>query len=140
MAEDIFKELDDLKPGVHNLVELESFIAEIADCIILFPESAGSIAELGFFSNSATLRTKLLIANNVSLQSEDSFIALGPISLVDRDSRFKPTIQLTYKNGDPEFHFIHDRLKYRFKGKSRKLLKTTSYAQLSILEKFFRDI
>ena len=136
LAENTYKELDELKPGAHNLVEFEDFLAEIADCIILFPESHGSVAELGYFSNSVRLRRKLLVANDAALQSEDSFISLGPIDLVDRYSKFKPTIQLP-DSSDASFDLVRDRLKNRFSGKSRKRFGSISYGELSIQQKFF---
>jgi hypothetical protein len=37
-------------PDFLNLALFEDFVAEFADCILLFPESPGSYAEIGFFS------------------------------------------------------------------------------------------
>src|SRR5216684_9386305 len=35
-----------------NLAKFETVIADVADCVVIFPESAGSWAETGFFANS----------------------------------------------------------------------------------------
>ena len=70
------------KPEFINLAQFEDLVASLFDSILIFPESPGSIAELGFFSNSERLQQKILIANNSALQ-DDSFINLGPIALIN---------------------------------------------------------
>ena len=62
-----------------DLLELENYLAHLADVIVLFVESPGSIAELGAFAASDTLRPKLLAVSNTFYASERSFIADGPI-------------------------------------------------------------
>ena len=62
-----------------DLFELENYLAHLADVIVLFVESPGSIAELGAFAASDTLRPKLLAVRNTFYASEQSFIADGPI-------------------------------------------------------------
>ena len=62
-----------------DLLELENYLAHLADVIVLFVESPGSIAELGAFAASDTLRPKLLAVRNTFYASEQSFIADGPI-------------------------------------------------------------
>ena len=37
-------------PHFLNLVQFEDFIASYSDCIILFPDSPGALAEIGFFA------------------------------------------------------------------------------------------
>ena len=79
-----------------NLTVIEELIGEIADAIVLFPESPGSFAELGYFAKTKKLAQKSLIISNYDLQGQDSFIALGPIFLIDTVSTYKPSIQLIY--------------------------------------------
>ena len=62
-----------------DLLELENYLAHLADVIVLFVESPGSIAELGAFAASDALRPKLLAVRNTFYDSEQSFIADGPI-------------------------------------------------------------
>ena len=62
-----------------DLLEFENYLAHLADVIVLFVESPGSIAELGAFAASDTLRPKLLAVRNTFYASEQSFIADGPI-------------------------------------------------------------
>jgi hypothetical protein len=83
LAEDAEKDYvthDD--PEFHNVAEFEELIGAVSECVIIFPESAGSFAELGYFSKSPELRKKILIAHRLDLQSEDSFILRGPVDLL----------------------------------------------------------
>ena len=120
-----------------NIAEFEDIIAEVSSCVILFPESPGSFAELGYFARSKTLRKKLLIANNARFQGQDSFIALGPINLVDQHSHFKPTVQIAHSK-EPEFGIVNERLKNRINpSKNRKKFKAKKYGDLTIQLKFY---
>lgn len=136
LAEDAEKDYvthDD--PEFHNVAEFEELIGDVSDCVILFPESPGSFAELGHFSQSPHLRKKLLIAHDAALQSQDSFILRGPVALIDNHSIFKPTIQILYSA--PDFILIKQRLEKRLTGKKRKLFNYTTYSLLTFREKFF---
>lgn len=124
-----------VEPEFHAVSEFEDIIGEVSDCVVLFPESAGSYAELGYFSRNETLRKKLLIVNDATLQGQDSFIALGPIAIIDKHSRFKPTIQIQYT--DPNFQLVKDRLINRIAGKNRKKFSSFEYSKIETREKFF---
>ena len=125
-----------VEPEFHNVAEFEDIIAEVSTCVILFPESSGSFAELGYFAKSEKLRRKLLVVNNADLQGQDSFIALGPIKLVDTHSLFQPTIQLPYSN-DPSFGLVQERLDKRIASHNRKRFKAQEYSELSTQQKFY---
>ena len=62
----------------HELAALEEFIGQMADAIVLFPESPGSYAELGYFAKTDKMAKKSLIISNSKFQGRDSFISLGP--------------------------------------------------------------
>ena len=62
-----------------DLLEFENYLAHLAAAIVLFVESPGSIAELGAFAASDALRPKLLTVLNTFYNSDQSFIADGPI-------------------------------------------------------------
>lgn len=124
-----------VEPEFHKISEFEEIIGEVSDCVLLFPESPGSYAELGYFSKNEILREKLLIVNDATLQGQDSFIALGPIGIIDKYSRFKPTIQIQYLA--PDFQLIKDRLTNRIAGKKRKKFSNFKYSALKTREKFF---
>jgi len=66
--------------GVYkDLMLFEQHLASLANIIVLFVESPGSIAELGAFSFNEHIEDKLLIFIKEHDYIEKSFISLGPI-------------------------------------------------------------
>ena len=57
------------RPRFLNLAEFERALANIADCILIFPESPGSLSELGYFAAFDELRQKCLIVNDLRRQA-----------------------------------------------------------------------
>ena len=92
LAEDVWREVAALATDEKNLLEIEAFLAKLADAVIIIVESPGTIAELGAFAISDPLRAKLIPILSEEFQSERSFINDGPVRSVDRDSTFKPCI------------------------------------------------
>ena len=119
-----------------NLAEFESVIADVSNSIVMFPESPGSFTELGFFSSFASFREKLLVVNDNRYKDKDSFISLGPIELIDSDSRFGPTIYINFSK-NPDFSQVDSRLTEGIPSSYRKRLRATKYEELSTQEKFF---
>ena len=103
---------------IHNLGVIEEIIGEIADAIILFPESPGSFAELGYFAKVEKLARKVLVVTDYAYQGQDSFIGLVPISLIDSKSIYKPSIPLIYRE-EADFAPIEQRLASRTKRKRK---------------------
>lgn len=62
-----------------DLVLFEKALAHLADKIIIFVESPGSIAELGAFSFNEEISSKLLVFISSNYKESSSFITLGPI-------------------------------------------------------------
>jgi hypothetical protein len=122
-------------PTFDNLASFEEIIADISDCIVLFPESPGSCAELGFFCKSDKIRTKVLVVNDEGHENADSFLNLGPIHLVNIDSRFRSAIWINKKN--PDFRDIRKRLSNRMATKNRKRFQFAPYSQLQLPQRFF---
>jgi hypothetical protein len=77
-----------------NLAKFELVLADVADCVLIFPESPGSFAETGFFANPSKVRRKSLVINKLSLQTAESFLNLGPIDTISSSSFLKPTLLL----------------------------------------------
>ena len=124
-------------PEFLNVAEFEDVISEISTCIVLIPESPGSYAELGYFSNSKKIRKKLLVLNDAKLQGQDSFITLGPIGLIDKYSWYKPAIQISLSEEHP-FAVIKQRIEKRNRSLNRRLFKVKGYKNLSFQDKFFQ--
>lgn len=63
-----------------DLFDLENDLAYLSAVILLFVESAGSIAELGAFCNVEPLRKKLVAVLEHGYQGKESFIQDGPVA------------------------------------------------------------
>ena len=96
------------EPEFHNIAEFEELIAEVSDCVIIFPESVGSYAELGYFANVAAVRKISLIVHPADMQSDDSFILRGPVDLYDKHSDFRKVIHVDFSK--PNLKLISDRI------------------------------
>ena len=105
----------------HTLDVIEELMGQIADAIVLFPESPGSCAELGYFAKTPKLARKFLVVSDYVYQGQDSFIALVPVRLIDRMSTYSPSIHLIYR-GETDFSLIEERLGKRTK-RGRKSIK-----------------
>jgi len=91
-----------------NLSKFESLIADLSDGVLIFPESEGSYAELGYFSHSE-ISKKTFVANRFIFQTSDSFLNLGPIHTIGTSTFLKPVL-LTGTNGGTDFTPIKERL------------------------------
>jgi len=86
--EDIFEELLS-GPSQENILTLENTLVNSVDAVILIPESPGSIAELGAFTNNEALREKVICIQNTKLKRKKSFINYGPIKLIKKSKKGK---------------------------------------------------
>ncbi|AGQ92409.1 hypothetical protein M634_12785 [Vibrio parahaemolyticus O1:Kuk str. FDA_R31] len=98
--EDIF---DDLLagPGQHSLLHLENILANCVDAIVLLPESPGSFAEIGAFSNNPRLAQKLIVLSDKNYKSKKSFINYGPYRLI-KESKTGAVFHINYKDLDDD--------------------------------------
>ncbi len=124
-------------PETYNLSVFESLIADISDCVILFPESPGAYAEMGLFSSAREIRKKTLVVNDLQYQAEDSFVNLGPITTINSKSFLRPTLHVQPKNPNGiDFSPIRDRLGRLMNRKHRKSLAHRSYSELNRQDRF----
>jgi hypothetical protein len=123
-------------PELVNLSEFEEVIGEIADCVVVFPESAGSFAELGLFSGHEKIRQKTLIINTVAAVSSESFINLGPVATIDKHSFLKPSLPIAPKRGRYDFASVRTRLERVIKTNRRKAFTYGPYRSLTLFDKF----
>jgi hypothetical protein len=122
-------------PEIVNLSEFEELIASVADCVLVFPESAGSFAELGLFSGSGKCKQKILVANRVRYQAKDSFVNLGPVRSIDRSSYLKPAIHIGEFKGRPDFRPVKERLTRVLDRTHRKAFQYRPYSKLEYIGK-----
>jgi hypothetical protein len=81
--EDIFEALL-YKSSSDDLLSLENLLADSVDVVVVIPESAGSIAELGAFANNEKLRNKMVCVLDKKYERDKSFINQGPVKLIKR--------------------------------------------------------
>jgi hypothetical protein len=67
-----------------ELIEFESDIAQISDLIVLFSESAGSMAELGAFTQNDEIARRMLVFVDNDNYAAGSFIKLGLLDYLTR--------------------------------------------------------
>ncbi|MCC5996422.1 MAG: retron St85 family effector protein [Oceanicaulis sp.] len=118
-----------------NLYELETYIASICQCIVLFPEGPGSYAEAGMFSVLSGISEKTLIALNKNYQHEDSFLSNGPALLLDNKSLLSPRFQVDYNNPDNDFDLIVRKILSR-KNKRRTAFKVNGWREGNNRDRF----
>jgi len=138
-AEDAYNEASSTEPlRLINISDFENLLGDVSDCILVFPESAGSYAEIGFFSKtSAKVRNKVLVATPRAYFNRDSFINLGPVEFINhKRSRFSPAIPVSDTELEIDFQAIAsritDRLRHR---KYRKKLSRGRFARMNFSEK-----
>ncbi len=69
-----------------DLISFEEDIARIASLIVVIAESPGSLAELGAFAASTTIRPSLRILLQEQYASDESFIRYGPVQRIKNDN------------------------------------------------------
>ncbi|MGI2191580.1 retron St85 family effector protein [Shewanella baltica] len=95
-AEYAWETISNTQPGA-NALKLEEWLADLSDAVIIIVESFGTVAELGAFSLSESLRSKLLPILDRRFKDDESFINTGPVRWVNQDSIYKPTIYADFE-------------------------------------------
>lgn len=137
-ATELLRQLDERG---QNISRFERTIAETVDSVLIFPESPGSFAELGYFSAHDSISRKTLVAIDVDHQS-NSFINLGPVHAIAKVSQFAPTPFVVANPGEAQMKQIAERLlgeslrkrSYRQRFELKNWKEYDSQHQLSILD------
>lgn len=127
-----------------NIAHFEELIGELAHAIVIFPEAAGSFAEVGYFSKTK-LAEKVILASNFKYHAKESFISLGPAQIYNDKSKFRGYIQLNYnlRNKSKKFEAVIEAIqKITLKSRLKPLtLKTfsslTAYDQMCLIYGLF---
>ncbi len=69
----------------NDLISFEEDIARIAAMVLVIAESAGSLAELGAFAATDSIRTRLSVLLQTEFDSGESFVRYGPIRKIRND-------------------------------------------------------
>ena len=72
-----------MKVGYHELLSFETDISGVVSLILLFCESAGSLAELGSFSAIPPIAERLLVVIDDFFYGQSSFVRNGPIAHIE---------------------------------------------------------
>lgn len=124
------------RPTFFNLASFEELLSQVAECVVIFVESPGSIAELGYFAKSNEISAKLLVVNDLDFQSRESFINNGPVQLISGKSAFRPTVHLNLTNSESDFRYIKERLS-RFEKRYRERFSLGPINDLDQQDQFF---
>jgi len=137
LAEDAFRSTYFHTPPLPlNLSTFESLIAEISDCVIIFPESTGSFIEVGLFSGVKPIRSKTLIINDFDHHAKDSFANLGPIKTIDSRSFLAATIPVVLKPAPIIFDAVSERLLRVDQRRRRTRFNFAEFRRLDRLSRF----
>ena len=117
-----------------DIADFEKIIGELSHAIVLFPEAAGSYAELGYFAAVPSLAEKTILALDAKYQGQDSFISMGPARKLDEASAFSASVQISYDH--PDFSTIVNRINRLSISNNRKHLDVVRYKSMSSYEIF----
>lgn len=125
------------QPQFLDLSDFERVLVEIADVVVLFSESPGSIAELGYFvAHNAILPKLLVVLDNAHFNGE-SFINNGLVSKINKKSLFQPAASVDFSDPDPDFDFVKDRITRRIPHVlRRKSLPISQFSALNFHDRF----
>lgn len=84
-----------------NLMKFGQFLADTADCVLIFVESPGSFAETGLFAALDRVIEKTFVVNTREKAAQISFLNTGPIKLIRKKSLFDSIFELTEKGVTP---------------------------------------
>ena len=77
-----------------NLQSFEEFLANTADCVLIFVESPGSFAETGLFAGTDEVIKKTFVINTREESGKKSFLNLGPIKLIRKASQYDAVVDI----------------------------------------------
>ena len=112
------------------MLTIENQLADYSDCVLIINESAGTLAELGAFAGNDKIVGKLLVVNSYQYLDEESFINMGPLSKINKKSRFKGTMYYDFSSISVNF----DEILFRIESNaSRKYRKRVDFSDISKL-------
>ena len=136
--------------GYDNLLTFERDACHLARAIVLFPESPGSLAELGALAVDDSIVNRLLVivqSKYLDAENRESFLNLGPLKRVDAlKNRCVIGTKLSRDLPEDDFEtvmeFVHDRLpsmpsteRLRLDAPTHKLLLISDLVDLLLISK-----
>jgi hypothetical protein len=108
-------------PAGANALQMENYLGQLADVLVIIVESPGTFTELGAFSLSEPLRKKLLPILNSRHRNPNSFIETGPVRWISQDSTFRPPIYVNHSRILECVTEVEDRLRRIPKPKTTRI-------------------
>ena len=128
-----YRSLGDSEP--FDITTFEELIGGLSHSLVIFPETAGSLAETGYFSARPCIAKKILLAINEAHLTKDSFVSIGPAKKIADESVFQPNIQFDYDN--PNFELISQRLLDRAPLRAtRRALQIETFSKMDSFQLF----
>jgi hypothetical protein len=126
--EDLFIEMLN-KDKDYDLLSLERFLADNCDIICIVCESAGSLVELGAFTNNDNTVDKVIALIQEQRKRQKSFIMLGPVKILRKKGKERVIFYNEQLDG------INEKLKKAFEKnlKQSKDIKSGSYKPVNTL-------
>lgn len=136
--------------GYDDLLTFERDACHLARAIVLFPESPGSLAELGALAVDDSIVNRLLVivqSKYLDAENRESFLNLGPLKRVDALKNrcvigTKSSTALPEEDFETVMEFVHDRLpsmpsteKLRLDTPTHKLLLIADLVDLLLISK-----
>lgn len=81
-----------------NLLLQEAMMADVADLIIVFSESAGSFCELGAFTSLPHIRAITSVVEDIKYSKDNSFLNYGPIRMIASEQSELSNVFYTKQN------------------------------------------
>jgi hypothetical protein len=82
-----------------DLLKFEQDLGHVTGAVVIFLEAAGSIAELGAFSQIESLREKLVVVVTDKRHPKKSFISLGPLRQLQEKDLLSVCVVPNHENG-----------------------------------------
>lgn len=123
--EAIFEDYFKMNKNVDYLT-LENWLASQVDFVCIACESWGSVCELGAFTNVSELKKKLIILNHENFKNSKSFITLGPVKHMEKQS----ANSVYYYNNSNKKEILN-KLRLKFKDTAAKSTNTRDIYNLT---------
>jgi hypothetical protein len=81
-----------------DLLSIEDKLAAFSDCVMIILESPGALAEVGAFAIKDELAKIVLVINEEKFRRDNSFVNLGPITKIEKQSKFGKVVYVDFAN------------------------------------------
>ena len=120
-----------IKQELIKLIELEYKVINLSYCIVIFPESPGSFAELGFFSKEQDTKQKIFALKDYKYADDDSYVN-RLIDYIHRDRNIYSSTLSFNNNGMKKKKFEKELRSNRFPKMLKKIEEPYAERKISL--------